>query len=241
MFPRHDSMFGWYDSIRVLASQGYGVIMLSLSDVQDESFPRQDQFEEKHINQIISEIKEFVTHSFLDIRADGYDDILSQALAVPHFLMGHSFGGLVTLLCATNDDFLQSTNLAGFITQAPETYMFKRAEDLKEIRPVIRSEEFYEPLAVHLSPILHVKNIQKPILLMHSQYDMRVPLDHSLRFCEKAQKEGKNNLVALWVDGHQTVHNPISPMDGTLSEAKQRVDREIAIIKKFIDRKKNSL
>ncbi|MCX7343608.1 MAG: hypothetical protein NT128_05655, partial [Proteobacteria bacterium] len=121
---RHDAIFGWYFNARVLASQGYGVIFLSLSDVQDRSFPTsQTAFETKHFDQLKNEIKTFLVESFAGIKAKDCEKLLSKAQTVPRFLMGASFGGLLTLKCATDPNFLSTTTgfLDGFIAQSPPT------------------------------------------------------------------------------------------------------------------------
>jgi len=231
--PRRDYTYGWYNEIRVLASQGYGVVVLSLSDVQDESFPRQDLFEEKHINQIVNETKVFIAHKFKDIRATDYEDILIHAQTVPHFLMGHSYGGLLTLLCATNKDFLEITNLAGFIAQAAPSYYFEPKSDTDGPKAVIRSEKL-KGLIEHLSVIRNVSCIKKPILLMHSHYDTRVPLDHALRFYAAAGEAKKDDLVSLCIDRHQTPHGGMSQLNHTFAGTSEHVDRNVSIISEFI-------
>ncbi|MCX7343397.1 MAG: prolyl oligopeptidase family serine peptidase, partial [Proteobacteria bacterium] len=92
----------------------------------------------------------------------------------------------------------------------------------------------------HSSPFLDATNLQKPVLLMHSHYDMRVPLDHSLRFYRAARNAGKDNLVSLWIDEQESRHAPIIPTTGTLKQAKSRVNREVKIIEKFADTKQFS-
>ncbi len=241
---RYDAIFGWYFNTRVLASQGYGVVILSLSDVQDKSFPdSQTAFETKHFAQLINEIKKFLTESFASIKVNGYEDLLHHAQTVPHFLMGGSFGGLLTLKCATDPNFLSATNgfLNGFIAQAPSTYQLvsKTNRKLQYDSPIGILDDLPAisnfQLAPDYSPILDVANLQKPVLLMHSHYDMRVPLDHSLRFYEAARRAGKDGLVSLWVDEQKSRHSGVTPSSGTFEQAKKLVDREEAIIEKFIE------
>jgi dienelactone hydrolase len=55
-----------------------------------------------------------------------------------------------------------------------------------------------------LSPISHVASLDKPVLLLHSQYDERVRLEHSERFAKLAQKAGKPvELVIFEGELHQ--------------------------------------
>jgi hypothetical protein len=93
-----------------------------------------------------------------------------------------------------------------------------------------------DKLKTDYSPILNIENIKTPVLLMHSQYDMRVPLDHSLRFYEEAKKQ--NKPVYLWIEERNSRHNSIDPYRGTLDEAKTQVNREVAIIEKFVNQRK---
>jgi dipeptidyl aminopeptidase/acylaminoacyl peptidase len=55
-----------------------------------------------------------------------------------------------------------------------------------------------------LSPISHVASLDEPVLLLHSQYDERVRLEHSERFAKLAQKTGKPvELVIFEGELHQ--------------------------------------
>ncbi len=246
---RYDAIFGWYFNARVLASHGYGVTFLSLSDVQDKSFPAsQTAFDTQHFDQLKNEIKTFLTESFASIKAKGCEKLLYKAQTVPHFLMGTSFGGLLTLKCATDLNFLSTTAsfLDGFIAQSPPTYQlrYKTNHKVKYSSPISIFDDLTTILNAqldhHYSPFLDATNLQKPVLLMHSHYDMRVPLDHSLRFYEAARKAGKDNLVSLWVDEQESRHAPIIPTTGTLKQAKNRVNREVKIVEKFADAKQLS-
>ena len=67
---------------------------------------------------------------------------------------------------------------------------------------------------------------------MHGQNDMRVPLDHSLRFYEESKKLRKP--VSLWVNSSDVRHGGIEPGDGTLSAAKENAARKVAVIEDFI-------
>lgn len=244
--PRYDAIFGWYFNARVLASQGYGVAFLSLSDVQDKTFPTsQTNFNTAHFNLLKNEIKTFLIKSFSHIKANGCKNILSKARTAPHFLMGTSFGGLLTLKCATDPAFLKATNkfLDGFIAQAPSTYQLRYKTSSKYIysSPISTFDDLTKIPNAQLdhtySPVSDASNLQKPVLLMHSHYDMRVPLDHSLRFYDAARKAGKENFVFLWVDEQEARHAPITPSTGTLQEAKIRVNREVKVVEQFIDTK----
>ncbi len=246
---RHDAIFGWYFNARVLASQGYGITFLSLSDVQDKSFPTsQTDFDTKHFDQLKNEIKTFLVESFASIKAKDCKKLLCKAQTVPRFLMGASFGGLLTLKCATDLNFLSTTTgfLDGFIAQSPPTYQlrYKTNSKFKYLSPISIFDDLTTILNAQLdhpySPFLDAANLQKPVLLMHSHYDMRIPLDHSLRFYRAARNAGKDNLVSLWIDEQESRHAPIIPNTGTLKQAKNRVNREVKVIEKFTDTKQFS-
>jgi dienelactone hydrolase len=57
---------------------------------------------------------------------------------------------------------------------------------------------------LELSPISHVASLDRPVLLLHPEYDERVRLEHSVRFAKLAQKAGKPvELVEFEGELHQ--------------------------------------
>jgi dipeptidyl aminopeptidase/acylaminoacyl peptidase len=136
----------------------------------------------------------------------GAEVLVARGLADPQRLVitGHSAGGYTTMMAlATDPDFWTAgVALSGI------SHMYD-AE-----RGAHRFESHYEqtlvgplpdtgPLWMERSPIAHVKNVRKPILLFHGAKDKAVPTRQSIDFAEAVRRNGGTaELVVFEDEGH---------------------------------------
>lgn len=245
--PRVDYTGVWPFCQRILADQGYCVVSLTLSDVygKDSSgnaFPDdQSKYTQAHIDQLMNEIlecvKEFKNNPPFSIPKD-----------IKFALSGHSFGGMLTLCCATNSKFDGAVDC--FIASAPPTYEFNQP-----IYIVSSSQNIGLDALNSFSPLCGAANVTKPVLLMHSPDDIRVPIDHSLRFYEAVkayyslsiQTTVHNNAasganvhpsasnVSFWCDLSGAGHEGFGIINSGFSKSRQYNSRIADVMKKFID------
>jgi len=120
----------------------------------------------------------------------GYAALLSVLRASTPFRAAASHGGPTDLALLLDDDERERV-------EPDWSFSVMGARKLKKKR------------LAELSPISHVASLGEPVLLLHSQYDERVRLEHSERFAKLAQKAGKPvELVIFDGELHQLAREP---------------------------------
>jgi dipeptidyl aminopeptidase/acylaminoacyl peptidase len=122
--------------------------------------------------------------------------LVSQGIADPRRIgiYGRGYGGYAALLgvLRENAPFRAAASHGG-----PTDLLELLADDEKErVEPdwslsVLGARKPKRSRLIELSPISHVAKIDRPVLLLHSEHDERVRVDHSTRFAKLAAKAGR--------------------------------------------------
>jgi dipeptidyl aminopeptidase/acylaminoacyl peptidase len=157
---------------------------------------------------------------------------VEQGIADPERLciFGWSYGGFSAVMSITREPTLYKCSVAGAgVYDHEEQYRNADFADLtrwgrKYIDKVIGDTREARQAA---SPITYVDRIQTPLLLIHGEEDLRVPIEHSHKLIEAFRKAGKTppELIVLENEGH-------SPQNAKNVETMHRAT--IAFIEKHI-------
>jgi len=139
----------------------------------------------------------------------GAERLVAQGLADPQRLVitGHSAGGYTTMMAlATDPDFWTAgVALSGISHMYDSTIGCHRFE-------VNYNNSMVGPLPataarwMERSPLVHVKNVCKPILLFHGAKDKAVPTRQSIDFAEAVRRNGGTAELVIFEDeGHSYV------------------------------------
>lgn len=118
-------------------------------------------------------------------------------------VFGGSAGGHLTLMLATTGDdgdpkskdevLKQGNKIAAAVALYPPTdirgWVTNPPEEIKKIAGLKPPLTFDASKGPDYSPLLHVKSTNAPILLIHGDKDLLVPIEHSLKMIEALRKE----------------------------------------------------
>ncbi len=116
-------------------------------------------------------------------------------------IMGYSYGGYMTLMAMGKHPDMWCCGVAGAsVTDWKEMYELSDAIFKKFIETLFNNKL---DLMDERSPISYVKNVKKPICLIHPQNDSRTPLKPVLKYIEELLKFNKTFEVHIIPDmGH---------------------------------------
>ena len=125
--------------------------------------------------------------------------------------MGQSYGGFMVLACLCTDPDVWAAGvdiygLANFISFFEHTHPSRRAHRAREYG----SPEHDRELLERISPLNHVDRIKAPILAIHGEQDMRVPIGETEQIVAALRARGvPTELIRLPDEGHGLVklHN----------------------------------
>lgn len=118
-------------------------------------------------------------HKMQDDVEDGVKALIDRGVADPDKLaiFGWSYGGYSAFAAATRDDSMFNCVVAG-----------AGVSDLTRIRGGISGSRFLrqyqKPTISGVSPIDLVSKVERPMLIVHGDYDQTVPVEHSRRFVD---------------------------------------------------------
>src|SRR5262245_12096643 len=118
-------------------------------------------------------------------------------------VFGGSAGGHLTLMLATTGDdgdpkakdevLKQGNKIAAAVALYPPTdirdWVTNPPEEIKKIPGLKPPLTFEASKTPDYSPLLHVKSTNAPILLIHGDKDLLVPIEHSLKMIDALKKE----------------------------------------------------
>lgn len=113
---------------------------------------------------------------------DGMKALVNAGIADPNRLaiFGWSYGGYSAFAAATREDPMFNCMVAG-----------AGVSDLRNIRGGLQGNRFLrrfqKPTISGVSPLDDVRNVTKPMLIVHGDYDQTVPVEHSRWFVEKLE------------------------------------------------------
>lgn len=165
-----------------LVDNGTAIIYLNLPDVlKNELFQR--QLDES----LLKEIHNSIDYFYLLIRNNPIQisELLIDFYNKPIFLMGSSFGGMMSIYHAIN----YPDSFDGYISHAGGLYG-NEAFDSDTHNAYLKVAE-----------IDKIKKIKRPLFIHHSLDDNRVHVQASLQFFNLAQRANKK-LVKLFIDDH---------------------------------------
>jgi len=170
----------WYNYATLLASHGYVVLLANPrgSDGQGPAFTE-------------SNYQDWGGGDFADIMA-GVDYLIQQGIADPNRLVigGWSYGGFMTAWTVTHSDRFKAAMVGAGVTD-----LFSMAT-ITDIAPSF-SQGYFGPLAANPavydqhSPVRFLDHCHTPVLVLHGEADVRVPISqgqefyHGLRFMGK--------------------------------------------------------
>jgi acetyl esterase/lipase len=135
------------------------------------------------------------------------EQVAAGGLTAPVVLIGHSVGGQLALLAAQ----AAPADVAGVIALAPVTDVLQTlrtglGEDAAVA--VLAGAADPESTAVDASPLAHLP-VGVPVVVIHGRDDVRVPIEHSLRFADAARRAGDDiRLHALDALEHRAAIDP---------------------------------
>lgn len=157
--------------------------------------------------------KEFRMANFADFGGGDYKDIVSgindliqKGIAHPDHLAiaGWSYGGYLTAWAVT-----QTNRFKAAIDGDGRTDMISYANtaDIRWLLPDYLGHHFWENNSLYLqrSPITYVKNIKTPLLILHGQNDVRVPVTQAYELYYALKEQNKPVKMLL---SPQTGHAP---------------------------------
>lgn len=123
-------------------------------------------------------------------------DFLKENYSAPTLLIGHSLGGAAALVAAHKIDSIKAVVTIGApATTSHVTHLFE--DDLEEIkkqgsaqvniggRPFQIKSQFVDDLEAH-DVLSHLKDLKKPLLILHSPQDDVVSIDNAAEIYQKA-------------------------------------------------------
>jgi dipeptidyl aminopeptidase/acylaminoacyl peptidase len=134
---------------------------------------------------------------------DGARWLAAEGIADPRRIgiYGRGYGGYAALLGALR----ASTPFRAAASHGGPTDLVELLEDDEKervepdwSRSVMGARKQKRSRLVELSPISHVAKLERPVLLLHSEHDERVRVEHSARFAKLAAKVGKPVEVVVF-------------------------------------------
>jgi dipeptidyl aminopeptidase/acylaminoacyl peptidase len=125
--------------------------------------------------------------------------------------MGQSYGGFMVLACLCTDPDVWAAGvdiygIASFVSFMEHTHPSRRAHRAAEYG----SLEQHRDLLERISPLTHVDRIRAPVLAVHGEQDMRVPIVETEQIVAALRARGvPTELIRLPDEGHGLVklHN----------------------------------
>jgi dipeptidyl aminopeptidase/acylaminoacyl peptidase len=178
--------WGWDEEVQLLAQRGYAVFQPQFRGSQ--GFGR--KFEEAGYHQWGLSMQDDVTA--------GVRHLIEQKLVDPKriCIYGSSYGGYAALwgLIKTPDLFRCGVSVAGvtdiglFVKEAD----FRKNKDtMKMVRLHIGDPSSQQPALDAVSPLKHADLVRAPVLLIHGEYDGRVPIEHAEKMRDALKAAGK--------------------------------------------------
>ncbi len=170
----------WYNYATLLASHGY-VVLLPNPRGSDGQGPALTE----------SNYQDWGGGDFADIMA-GVDNLIQQGIADPDRMVigGWSYGGFMTAWTVTHTDRFKAAMVGAGVTD-----LFSMAT-ITDISPSFE-QGYFGPLATNAavydqhSPVRYLNHCHTPVLVLHGEADVRVPISqgqefyHGLRFMGK--------------------------------------------------------
>ncbi|HEY1985976.1 MAG TPA: S9 family peptidase [Terracidiphilus sp.] len=137
---------------------------------------------------------------------------------------GLSYGGFFTLIAVTRHPLLfrSAVDVAGVVDYALY-YQDPYHGDWTASR--IGTPEQNPQVYANASPISHINNLQRPLLILHGTADVNVPFIQSVRLIDESLKNKKGDLVSFMMYPGEFHY---FSREWVLSDAWQRVDRFFA-------------
>jgi dipeptidyl aminopeptidase/acylaminoacyl peptidase len=197
--PTVRDYWGWDQEVQYLASRGYAVLQPQFRG--STGFGR--HFQQAGYSQWGKAMQDDVT--------EGVNYLIAQGIADPAriCIFGASYGGYAALwgLVKTPDLYRCGVSFAGVVdlnlmfsdgsdrnyNSVARELMYSRIGD-----PRTNKQQFDE-----VSPLKSAHLIKAPVLLMHGENDMRVPIEHSERMLKALQRSGKQvEWIPFRFEGH---------------------------------------
>jgi dipeptidyl aminopeptidase/acylaminoacyl peptidase len=201
--------WGWNADAQFLASRGYVVIEPEFRGSTGYGY-RHDRAGWKHWGRgMIDDITDALRHVVAAGGADG-----SRVC-----VMGSSYGGYATLMSLVKEPDLYRCGIAHAAVSDPRHRFDFHWSDLDTFnRRVVLPLTMGDPVAdaqmlVETSPLEQVKRIKAPILLMHGDDDVRVPIENSERMRDALKKAGKEVEWVVFVDEGRGFSRPANELD----------------------------
>lgn len=171
----------WYNYATLLASHGYVVLLPDPrgSEGQGPAFTE-------------ANYQDWGGGDFADIMA-GVDYLISQGISDPNRLAvgGWSFGGFMTSWAVTHSDRFKAAMVGAGVT---DLYSMATTTDISPRFSQSYMGELQASAAIYLreSPVRYAEHCHTPVLVLHGESDLRVPISqgeefyHALHFLNKA-------------------------------------------------------
>ncbi len=136
----------------------------------------------------------------------GAEHLTASGLADPGRMVitGHSAGGYTTMMALTADPEFWTAGIAlSGISQMYDAAKGAHRFEVNYEHTLIGPLPAAGPLWVERSPLAHVKNVRRPILLFHGRQDKAVPTPQSIEFAEAVRRQGGTAELVIFEDeGH---------------------------------------
>ncbi|EKD72041.1 MAG: Peptidase S9 prolyl oligopeptidase active site protein [uncultured bacterium] len=156
----------------------------------------------------------------------GVDYLINKGIADPKHLAigGWSFGGYMTAWAIS-----QSNRFKAAVEGDGNTdfISFSGTSDLPTYYERYLGEPFWQNNKLYLerAPIMHVQNIQTPLLIMHGENDLRVPLSQSQELYTALERQHKSVKFIIFPKQHHVptdaniIFDSIGEVDSWLAQA----------------------
>ena len=172
-----------FNNEKILLNNGTVLIKINLIDIL-----KNDLYQSQMNLELLEQIHEAVDH-FYKILKNNPKNIhksLDKLKDKPIFLMGSSFGGMMSVYHAIN----YPDSFTGYISHAGALYGQNGYDD--------KASKSY----LKVTDRNKIKNIQDPVFIHHSLDDNRVNVKASLEFYRLAKLAKNEHLVKLFIDDH---------------------------------------
>lgn len=157
---------------------------------------------------------------FEDIMS-GVDALIDLGIADPNRLgiMGWSFGGYMTAWTITQTQRFKAASMGAGISNL---ISMSGTSDLYTFMSEYLGTPFWTDSSLYFerSPIMHIQNIQTPLLMQHGMKDIRVPFSQSLEFYQALKQAGKE----VYLVGYPRSSHHISEPKFVLDRMRGNVD-----------------
>jgi dienelactone hydrolase len=201
---------------RALAAEGIAVVVLNMEDIKargNKTLKSQVTYPKELLSRIkkgIAIARQKIPEILQNVifKSNLTIDPNFNAQKVKYFLTGVSFGGQLTALMAVDqayhdlfDGYISRAGATGSYTMEMESgtpSSFAREIDvMHELRK--EGKKIRELDLSYLEVLDKVKNLTKPILLVHNLDDPNVHLFNATNLAEEINKRGKSTLLSLYI------------------------------------------